>query len=289
MSMLELSLWWGLVLLGIGGSAVCSGLEVGLYTINRVLVRVHAAGGDRGRRARILESQITDSSPTLTALLVWNNAFNYVGTLAITTLITTLGLGDTEMILIQIVVLTPVLLVFAESTPKEVFRSNADTLMERFAYGILFMRLAVTWVPIVPDDPVDRQHRVQARRCRRVRFARRSARHRMADLIKFGAPGYERDPGLADRPGAGTPARDGQVRDDPAAQRRDRSARTGPSRRPASFIKGYPYSRYPVLTPKGQVIGILKGFDLYIGEDLDSQPKRVSRGCSTHRPACKSR
>ncbi|MBL4698690.1 MAG: DUF21 domain-containing protein, partial [Phycisphaerales bacterium] len=150
MSTLEIILWWTVVLIGIGGSAICSGLEVGLYTVNRVLVRVHAASHDRGKRARMLESQIEDVTPTLTALLVWNNIFNYAGTLAITTLIATLGLADIEMILIQIVVLTPVLLIFAESTPKEIFRSNADTLMERFALVIWFLRGALTWVPVVP-------------------------------------------------------------------------------------------------------------------------------------------
>lgn len=267
MSTLELSLWWGLVLLGIGGSAVCSGLEVGLYTVNRVLVRVHAAGGGRGRRARILEAQIADSTPTLTALLVWNNAFNYAGTLAITTLITTLGLGDIEMILIQIVVLTPVLLVFAESTPKEIFRSNADTLMERFAYGIWFLRISVTWVPIVPvilwiANTASKLVGVDA-------FGSlTSARHRMADLIKFGAPGMsETQVSLIDR---ALELEHATVKSEMIPLRNAVIVRPSWTiAKTREFIKGYPYSRYPVLSPKGQVVGILKGMDLYIREDLE--------------------
>ena len=43
MSTLEIVGWWLIVFVGIFGSAVCSGLEVGLYSVNRVLVQVRAS------------------------------------------------------------------------------------------------------------------------------------------------------------------------------------------------------------------------------------------------------
>ncbi len=281
MSTLELILWWAVVLLGIGGSAICSGLEVGLYTVNRVLVRVHAVGGDRGQRARILEHQIEHATPTLTALLVWNNIFNYAGTLAITTLIATLGLADIEMILIQIVVLTPVLLIFAESTPKEIFRSNADTLMERFAYVIWFLRVSLTWLPIVPAllwiaNGASKLVGVDA-------FGSLlSSRQRVAELLKFGSTQMsDTQVSLIDR---ALELEHAIVRSEMIPLRNAVVVRASWTLDKArAFVRAHPHSRYPVLSPKGQVVGILSSIDLYIAdlesvktiEDLAHTPTRI--------------
>lgn len=261
MSSLELALWWLIVLVGISGSALCSGLEVGLYTVNRVLVRVHAVGGNRGQRARVLESQIEHATPTLTALLVWNNVFNYAGTLAITTLIATLGLADLEMILIQVVVLTPVLLIFAESTPKEVFRANADTLMERFAYLILVMRISLTWLPIVPAVLM-----LASGASRLIGTeslgSLTTARQRMAELIKFGSNQMsDTQVTLIDR---ALELEHATVRSEMIPIKSAIVIRSHWSIAKArSFVAQYPYSRYPVLSTKGKVIGVLVGIDLY--------------------------
>ena len=268
MSTLELIMWWAIVLIGIGGSAICSGLEVGLYTVNRVLVRVHAAGGGRGRRARVLEAQIEQATPTLTALLVWNNIFNYAGTLAITTLIAAIGLADLEMILIQVVVLTPVLLVFAESTPKEVFRANADTLMERFAHVIWFMRMMLTWIPVVPvilmiANGASKLVGVDSL------GSLTTARERMAELLKFGTTQMsEAQVSLIDR---ALELERATVRSEMIPLRNAVVVRANWSISKArAFVRSHPHSRYPVLSVKGQVVGILSSIDLYTSRDLDS-------------------
>jgi len=264
MSTLEIILWWTVVLIVIGGSAICSGLEVGLYTVNRVLVRVHAASHDRGKRARMLESQIEDVTPTLTALLVWNNIFNYAGTLAITTLIATLGLADIEMILIQIVVLTPVLLIFAESTPKEIFRSNADTLMERFALVIWFLRGALTWVPVVP---VILWIAVWASKLVGVDAfgSLTTTRQRVTELLKFGSTQMsETQVSLIDR---ALELEHATVRSEMIPMRNTVVVRSNWSiQKTKAFVRTHPHSRYPVISAKGQVVGILSSIDLYITE-----------------------
>ena len=268
MSSAELIIWWLVVLIGIGGSALCSGLEVGLYTVNRVLVRVHAAGGDRGKRARLLESEIDQATPLLTALLIWNNIFNYAGTLAITTLIATIGLSDMEMIGIQIVALTPVLLIFAESTPKEVFRTNADTLMERFAYVIRFMRLSMTWVPIVPvllfiANTLARFVSADSL------GSFTSARERMGELLKFGSEQMsEAQVSLIDR---ALELEHATVRSEMVPIRSAVVLRLSwTPDRARSFVRNHPFTRYPVLSSKGHIIGVLDSIDLYIHPQIES-------------------
>lgn len=264
MSTLELILWWLLVLIGIGGSAICSGLEVGLYSVNRVLVRVRAAGERGSKRAQILKAQLENVSPTLTAFLVWNNMFNYAGTLGITTLIATMGLSDTQMILIQIVVLTPVLLIFAESTPKEVFRANANTLMERFAYVIWLMRVSLVVVPIVPvilgiATGLSKLVGVDSL------GSLTSSRQRMADLLKFGSGDMsDTQASLIDR---ALELENSNVRSEMIPLRYAECVRSNWSIEKARlFVRQHPHSRFPVLSPKGQVVGVLNSIDLYTGE-----------------------
>lgn len=268
MSSVEFMIWWMVVLVGIGGSALCSGLEVGLYTVNRVLVRVHAAGGNRGIRARLLESEIEHSTPLLTALLIWNNIFNYAGTLAITTLIATIGLSDVEMIGIQIVALTPVLLIFAESTPKEVFRTNADTLMERFAYVIRFMRLSMTWIPVVPVLLLIANTLAKFVSADSM-GSFTSARERMGELLKFGSEHMsEAQVSLIDR---ALELEHATVRSEMVPIRSAVVLRLSwTPERARGYVRNHPFTRYPVLSSKGQIVGVLDSIDLYIHPHLDS-------------------
>lgn len=267
MTVPELIFWWLLVLVGIGGSAMCSGLEVGLYTVNRVIVRVRAADKEQGVRARILETQINNQNSTLTALLIWNNIFNYAGTLAFTTLIATLGFGDTEMILIQIAILTPVLLVFAESTPKEVFRAHADTLMERFAHVIGILSRSLTWIPIVPAVLF-----LATSMSKLVGLdslgSLASARQHMGELLKFGSQQMsDAQVSLIDR---ALELEHASVRSEMVPLRNAVILRESWTIGKAkAAIRNHPYARFPVLSNKGQVVGVLAGIDLYLQTDMD--------------------
>jgi len=175
-------LWWVLALIGLAGSALCSGLEVGFYSVSRVLVRVRS---ETHRDAARLERELERPVPVLTTLLAYNNIFNYLGTLAVTALLTRTGLGDAWVIALQALVLTPLILIVAESVPKELFRSHASTLMERLSRVLVAMRLGLTVVPLVPLI------RAVAGVCSSALGADlsgsvRSARETMADLIKHG-------------------------------------------------------------------------------------------------------
>lgn len=147
MSAPELTIWIILAFLGIFGSAMCSGLEVGLYSVSRVFIRVRSVDQPK---AQSLSTQLENPAPVLTTLLVYNNIFNYLATLAITALLTATALSETLIIVIQALCLTPILLIFAESIPKELFRSRANQLMVQLAPLIVIMRSTLTVIPITP-------------------------------------------------------------------------------------------------------------------------------------------
>lgn len=268
MSTSEVILWAVLMLVGIGGSAFCSGLEVGLYSVNRVRVQVEGAQRS-GARARRLQNILNEMVPSLTALLVWNNIFNYMGTLALTTLVAMFGFTDLGMILIQVVVLTPVLLVFAESTPKEVFRANADILMPRFAIVLIWLRRLVTWLPIVP---VLGWFAVTTSKLVGVGSlgSLGDARERIAELLKFGTMSMSQaQVTLIDR---ALQLEHAKVQGEMIPLGRVRSLRAGWTiERARVAVRGRPYSRFPVIGKDGRVAGIVHAIDLYTHE-LASDP-----------------
>ena len=263
MTLTEVLFWSVLVLIGIGGSAMCSGLEVGLYSTNRVLVRVQSAR-EKSKRYKLLQRQLDEPVPSLTSLLVWNNIFNYLGTLAITTLFASLGMNDTELILVQVAVLTPLLLIFAESTPKEVFRANADVLMPRFSVVLFVFRKLLTLIPIVPllGWVADTASRI-------VGVGKLGslgdARERVAELIKYGSGAMsEAQVTLIDR---ALQLEHARVRNEMIPLRRASLLRSGWTiARARSYVRQHPHSRFPVLGASGQITGIVHAIDLYVHE-----------------------
>ncbi len=123
--------WLALAAAGLVGSAVWSGVETGCYTLNRVRLSVRASGGDRA--AIRLRRSIERPESLLATLLVGNNISNYLGAFGMTALLGGLGYSESKVVLVNTMVLTPLVLVFCESLPKEIFRRASDTLTYRFA------------------------------------------------------------------------------------------------------------------------------------------------------------
>lgn len=150
MNTLEQAGWFALAGFGMICSSMWSGVETGCYTLNRVRLSVRASSGDRA--ARRLQKSLDRPDTLLSTLLVGNNIANYLGALGATAFLAGLGYDEAEIVLLNTIVLTPLILIFCESLPKEVFRRASDTLTYRFAallaaFSRLFSTLGV--VPLV--------------------------------------------------------------------------------------------------------------------------------------------
>lgn len=251
-------LWLVLALLGLMGSALCSGLEVGFYSVSRVLVRVRSS---EHSGARLLQKQIDRPVPVLTTLLAWNNVFNYIATLAITALLTRTGLGDAALIVLQAFVLTPVILIFAESLPKELFRSRANAVMERFAKVLRGMRLTMTVVPVVPFITLITDA-IGALLGGDLGGSVRSAREGMGELLKHGDETISASQTeLIDR---ALRLDQSGVRDVmiPIARAVRFSENTG-VRDALRMVSRSAHSRYPIHDTKGVFVGCVRTVDLH--------------------------
>ncbi|MBO6514496.1 MAG: DUF21 domain-containing protein [Phycisphaerales bacterium] len=262
MTTAELILWCVVVLVGIMGSAMCSGLEVGLYSVSRVFLRVRSVDQPR---AQSLSAQIENPAPILTTLLVYNNIFNYLATLAITALLSATALSEVLIILLQAVCLTPILLIFAESIPKELFRSRANLLMVQLAPLIGVMRLTLTVVPVTPIITF-----IAAAASKLIGAdlsgSVRSARQHMADLIKHAddqiTPSQTQ---MIDRALQlnQTPVRLTMVPLHRVVKIKSTSTRLDA----LSATKKTNHSRYPVTDEQGKFIGTIDTLDLYTSPD----------------------
>jgi len=141
-----MTLWLGGTLAGLGLSALYSGLETGLYTINRIRLRLRSESGEPA--AVILQALLRDRPSLLGTLLIGNNIANYVGTSCVVGLFSTLPYGrlaDWQISILVPVIFTPLLLIFGEIVPKNIFRYYTDRYSYRFARALKWSRRLFRW------------------------------------------------------------------------------------------------------------------------------------------------
>ena len=145
----EYAIWTSVALLGILGSALSSGMETGLYAVNRAVLALRARDGSN-RIARMLEREAKSTDRSLATLLIATNAFNYLGALGVTAMLAAQGLVPTELIALNALIITPILLIFAESLPKEIFRRHAMGLLLITTPGLVGFRWLFTVTGLLP-------------------------------------------------------------------------------------------------------------------------------------------
>jgi CBS domain containing-hemolysin-like protein len=127
---------------------LCSGLESGSYSLNRV--RLHLLEHHGQRSARTLRRLLDKHTHLLATLLIANNIANYTSSAAMTVLIEAWGLSDWQVIGLNVLIVTPLLFIFCETLPKDLFVAHADGLMYRFAPVLLWMQRLFTVVGLQP-------------------------------------------------------------------------------------------------------------------------------------------
>ncbi|MFN7439622.1 MAG: CNNM domain-containing protein, partial [Phycisphaerales bacterium] len=116
---------WALVATsGIVGSFLCSGSEMGLYSVNRVRLKLAAERGTALSRATgsILQKEIDNPSRVLATCLVFNNVSNNFINLGLTAILQLAGFTELAILVLGAAIIGPVLFVLCDTLPKEVFR-----------------------------------------------------------------------------------------------------------------------------------------------------------------------
>lgn len=155
LSSLELAVWCGLCVVFVLVSGLFSGAETGLYCLNATRLRLSAHEGKP--EALRLQSLLTDRTSLLFTTLVGTNLANYLAPVCLTfvfldaTSAPTAAEREHLAELYTTLILTPIMFIFAEIVPKNVFQRNADRMMSRIsavlrAAHILFQASGMVWL-----------------------------------------------------------------------------------------------------------------------------------------------
>lgn len=274
----EIILWSAVSLLGLGLSAVYSGVETGSYCVNRVRLMVRAERADeRGpdRRARLLRAELDHSDRLLGTLLISNNIANYLGAAGISSLLSGAGFSDWAIVGINAAVLTPLLFVVGETLPKDLFRAEADRLTYAFAPMLRWTRLLLTATLVLPM--VSTAFVLLGRALgQRGRSEIAGARARVGALLKEGMRHgvlSEFQSGLVDRALA---LRERRVEEEMIPWPRVISVGADWRRsRVEAVIRRRLFTRLPVVDRRGRVVGMIKANDVW------ARPSESVRGLMT--------
>ncbi|MDP1662353.1 MAG: CNNM domain-containing protein, partial [Phycisphaerales bacterium] len=149
--------WWQMLaalVVGTLGQAAFAGLETGLYTVNRVRLRVRSSRREKpDLSARVLAGEVVRLPEVLPALLIGYNLAGALGSYGLTVLLTDQGgwgMGRWTLLATNLLVVTPVMFFLADMLPKEIFRADADRLMYQAAVLLRMWRLLLTYTGVLP-------------------------------------------------------------------------------------------------------------------------------------------
>ncbi len=127
MSAWELLFWWTMAGIGVIGCGLYAGLETGIYSLNRVRLHMFAQMGRP--HAKQLSTLVHQPRSLLAALLLCTNLFTNLATSATGMLLHARHLAEWQVILADVLIVTPVLFIFSEVLPKDFFAAHADRLV----------------------------------------------------------------------------------------------------------------------------------------------------------------
>jgi CBS domain containing-hemolysin-like protein len=124
--------FWTAVLLACAMlDAIFSGLETGIYSINKIRLHLRAERGDHA--ARTLRKMGANVNNILSVLLIGTNLARYAATFSISIMFVMAGAGN-KAEWYTMAVATPVLFVFMDSFPKSVFQRLSEILVYKLTW-----------------------------------------------------------------------------------------------------------------------------------------------------------
>ncbi len=130
---MTVTLWLIAALICLLGSAFFSGAEMGLYSLNRLRLRVQVGKNDPPQ-ARMLLRLHDNRQETVLAILLGNNLANYLlTTTASLVLIGLAGLNPNRAEFYTAALVSPIIFVFGDVVPKNWFQFDTERLMNRSA------------------------------------------------------------------------------------------------------------------------------------------------------------
>ena len=137
-----------LIFFGIFLAGCFAGSETGIYCLSRFRLRLAI----RRKRpfAALLGRLINDTQGLILSLLIGTNLTHYLTTSLVTYMFLSASRTSHSAEIYTTIIMTPILFVFSELIPKNIFIHHADTLLVRLSPGIWLFHKICTFIGIVP-------------------------------------------------------------------------------------------------------------------------------------------
>ena len=136
---IQISVCFVLILLG----AFFSGSETGIYRLSKFRLRL---GVEQNLKLhRLLSRAMDDSDGLIFSMLIGNNLVNYLATYLVTAILLGQAFSEQSSRVYTTLVMAPVLFIFSEVIPKNLYYYRCDTIMPRMAPGLWFFHTIFKW------------------------------------------------------------------------------------------------------------------------------------------------
>jgi putative hemolysin len=261
--------WMMVLIVGTLGAAFFAGAETGLYSVNRVRLRLRAARTHPvDTRARTLGAEVARLDRALPAMLLGFNLFSAMASLGLTALLTMRGYGEGALLWINALIVTPVTFVIVDSLPKELFRADADRLAYAAAPAVKLWRVLTTWMGLLPlvRACASLVNRLVARG---KRDDPDQARAHIHALLKEGASSGVISPSQLALMDQAFSLRESDVRDEMIPWPKAVIIEAGwPRARVLDVLARHTASRFPLVDERGVVLGAVEHIDLCLRPEV---------------------
>jgi putative hemolysin len=144
----EILPWYVLAAVALSGSAIFSGIETGIYGLAKLRLRVRTYRKDAS--AQTLAQWVEHPTYVLEGLMIWQNIVNFAFSAAMATIFAQYGFGEFKEAMISSLVVTPLVLLFGEIIPKDLFYTHADRWTYRFVPFLRWAFKLITVIPLLP-------------------------------------------------------------------------------------------------------------------------------------------
>ncbi|MHC4456038.1 MAG: CNNM domain-containing protein [Planctomycetota bacterium] len=135
------------IVISVVGAGFFAGAETGVYQLSQLRLRL---GIEKKRLSFvILGKSLHDRAALLISLLIGNNLGHYLGTSVVTYMLLRCVEAEHIAELLATLIITPILFVFSELIPKNIFFYRADLLMPIVAPILFVFNKLFTWCGIV--------------------------------------------------------------------------------------------------------------------------------------------
>ena len=144
----ELYAWYALACVSLMAGAVFSGAEIGVYSLSKVRLRLRTA--KKEPNALVLDEWLKKPTYPIEGLLILQNIAGFGFSASVTGILSDYGYSEVAQALISIAFVTPMILLFADIVPKDLFHTHTDRWTYRLVPLLKCSFKIITVIPLLP-------------------------------------------------------------------------------------------------------------------------------------------